>query len=91
MGGTDRADLSGLRGVCGPAPTQSGDPGYSTATDAGAAPTLRLLFQRKEPQARLIHMAYRTYGYRLAEIADHLGVHAATVSRRLKQAEQVHV
>jgi len=54
-------------------------------------PTLRLLFQRKEPQARFIHMAYRTYGYRLAEIADHLGVHAATVSRRLKQAEQVHV
>jgi len=29
--------------------------------------------------------------YRLAEIADHLGVHAATVSRRLKQAEQANV
>ena len=38
--------------------------------------------------ARLIHTAYRRYGYRLAEIAAHLGVHAATVSRRLKQAEQ---
>ncbi|MBI3355910.1 MAG: helix-turn-helix domain-containing protein, partial [Nitrospirae bacterium] len=51
----------------------------------------RVLFQRKETPARLIHMAYRTYGYRLAEIADHLGVHAATVSRRLKQAEQANV
>ena len=37
VGGTDRADLSGLRGVCAPAPTQSGDPGHSSATDAGAA------------------------------------------------------
>ena len=33
------------------------------------------------------HRAYRPYGYRLAEIVDHLGVHVATVSRRLKQAE----
>ena len=44
---------------------------------------------------RLIHEAYRRHGYRLAEIADHLGVHYdflyATVSRRLKQAEQANV
>ena len=51
-------------------------------------PSLRELFQRSGRPARLIHRAYRQYGYRLAEIADHLGVHAATVSRRLKQAEQ---
>jgi putative transposase len=51
-------------------------------------PSLRVLFQRHDAPARLIHTAYRRYGYRLAEIADHLGVHAATVSRRLKQAEQ---
>lgn len=51
-------------------------------------PSLRVLFQRKGETARLIYMAYRQYGYRLAEIADHLGVHAASVSRRLKQAEQ---
>ena len=50
-------------------------------------PSLGVLFQRKEKTARLIHTAYRTYGYRLAEIADHLNVHAATVSRRLKQTE----
>lgn len=51
-------------------------------------PPLRVLFQRKQAQARLIHDAYRHHGYRLAEIADYLGVHYATVSRRLKQAEQ---
>ena len=34
-----------------------------------------------------IGQAYREYGYRLREIAQHLGVHYATVSRRLKRAE----
>jgi len=51
-------------------------------------PSLRILFQRPQPQARLIYEAYRRHGYRLADIADHLGVHYATVSRRLKRAEQ---
>lgn len=32
--------------------------------------------------------AYRTYGYRLREIGEHLGVHPATVSRSLVQLEQ---
>jgi hypothetical protein len=50
-------------------------------------PPLRILFQRKERSSRLIDTAYRPYGYRLVEIADHLGVHPATISRRLKQAE----
>ena len=36
----------------------------------------------------LIAMAYRKYRYRLREIAEHLGVHEATVSRCFKQAEQ---
>ena len=40
---------------------------------------------------QLIHMAYRHYGYRLAEITDHLGGHAATVSRHLKQAEEANM
>ena len=35
-----------------------------------------------------IGQAYREYGYRLAEIADHLGVHYATVSRRLQRFER---
>ena len=50
-------------------------------------PSLRVLFDREGEPGRLIHRAYRQYGYRLAEIADHLAVHPATVSRRLKQAE----
>jgi REP element-mobilizing transposase RayT len=54
-------------------------------------PTLRVLFQRKGQSGRLVHIAHRQYGYRLAEIAEHLGVHAATVSRRLKEAEQANV
>jgi REP element-mobilizing transposase RayT len=38
--------------------------------------------------AEEIGRAYRESGYRLAEIAQYLGVHYATVSRRLKQFEQ---
>lgn len=51
----------------------------------------RVLFLRKGEPAWLIYRAYRQYGYRLAEIADYLGVHAATVSRRLKRGEQANV
>jgi putative transposase len=50
--------------------------------------SLETLFERKGDLEKTIHQAYRQYGYRLADIADHLGVHAATVSRRLKRAEQ---
>ena len=54
-------------------------------------PSLRVLFHRKQSEATLLLLAYRRYGYRLAAIAEHLGVHSATVSRRLKQAEQADV
>ena len=54
-------------------------------------PSLVVLFQRRRAQSQIIHEAYRQHGYRLAEIATHLGVHYATVSRRLKQAEQANV
>ncbi len=47
-----------------------------------------VLFQLKWTRAQLIHTANRQYEYRLAEIADHVAVHAATVSRRLKQAKK---
>lgn len=51
-------------------------------------PSLRVLFQKRRAQAQLIHEAYRQHGYRLHEIATHLGVHYATVSRWLKRAEE---
>lgn len=51
-------------------------------------PSLQELFQRRRHEVQLIAVAYRQYGYRLREIADQLGVHTVTVSRRLKQAEQ---
>ena len=53
-----------------------------------ARPSLTALFQRRGDEAQLIVVAYRQYGYRLREIAEHLGVHEVTISRRLKQAEQ---
>ena len=49
-------------------------------------PSLEQLFARGPEQA-ILH-AYREHGYRLREIAEHLGVHYATVSRQLKRAEE---
>ena len=51
-------------------------------------PSLLMLFQRSRHRDRVIHEAYRRYGYRLVEIAAHLGVHSATISRWLRRAEQ---
>jgi len=48
-------------------------------------PTLDRIFARSKEAG--IAQAYREHGYRLHEIAKHLGVHYATVSRRLKQLE----
>lgn len=48
-------------------------------------PSLEKLFRGKGMNA--IGAAYRDYGYRMKEIAEHLGVHYATVSRRLKRIE----
>jgi len=39
-------------------------------------------------EACAIATAYREYGYRLREIAEYLGVHYSTVSRRLKNQEE---
>ena len=49
-----------------------------------------VLFQWKGEPTRHIHSAYGQ-GYWLAEIAAHVGIHAATVSHRLKQAEDANV
>jgi len=42
----------------------------------------------REKTAAAIGQAYWAYGYRLAEIAQQLGVHSATVSRRLRHFEK---
>lgn len=49
-------------------------------------PTLERIFAKGGESG--IAQAYREHGYRLHEIATHLGVHYATVSRRLKQIER---
>ncbi len=57
-------------------------------------PALHALFtsqKQKRGQGPVILKAVRQYGYRLAEIGDHLGIHPATVSRRLRQAEPANV
>ncbi|MGH7960872.1 MAG: REP-associated tyrosine transposase [Candidatus Binatia bacterium] len=48
-------------------------------------PALSQLLSTGTPQE--IGRAYREYGYRLGEMAHHLGVHYSTVSRRLQQFE----
>ena len=49
-------------------------------------PSLERIFAKSGKKA--IVQSYKEHGYRLHEIAAHLGVHYATVSRRLKQMEQ---
>src|SRR5919109_1546861 len=51
-----------------------------------ARPSLERIFAKRGERAVL--QAYKEHGYRLGEIAAHLGVHYATVSRKLKQLEQ---
>jgi REP element-mobilizing transposase RayT len=51
-----------------------------------ARPSLERIFAKRGNRA--VVQAYKEHGYRLREIAAHLGVHYATVSRKLKQLEQ---
>jgi len=50
-------------------------------------PPIEDIFGRTSVE-RAIATAYREYGYRLFEIADFLGVHYSTVSRRLRNQEK---
>lgn len=88
MGSAPRADLSWVRVLHLPPSAGSADSRDSPTEAQASRPALLVLFQRKQSHGQLIHAAYRQYGYRLAEIADYLNVHYATVSRRLRQAEQ---
>ncbi len=51
-------------------------------------PTLRHVFTSGGSRRQQLLQAYRDYGYRMREIADHLGVHYATVSRWLREGEE---
>jgi REP element-mobilizing transposase RayT len=42
----------------------------------------------KKAQDKDIYMAYTRYGYTMKEIAEHLGIHYATISRAVKREEQ---
>ena len=56
-------------------------------TDASleSRPSLDALVPRRDPD--LMAAAHRTHGYRLAEIADHLGVHLSTVWRDVRRQD----
>jgi REP-associated tyrosine transposase len=51
-------------------------------------PALSQLVKRGSPEE--VGRAYQAHGYRLGEIAQHLGVHYSTVSRRLHRFERQH-
>ena len=50
-------------------------------------PTLASVLSARPPTVQAIAAAYREHGYRLREIAAYCGVHYATISRRLRAAE----
>lgn len=50
-------------------------------------PSLGEIFRNTEDKATIAG-AYREHGYTMKEIADHLSVHYATISRRLRKHEQ---
>jgi putative transposase len=51
-------------------------------------PGLKELFGGRQNLDSMILKAYSRYNYRMIEIAEHLGVHYSTVSRRLRRAER---
>ncbi len=63
-------------------------PEIPRAQTQGRRPPLSELLSRRGSLDRQIATAYRRYGYRLRDLAEHLGVHYATVSRRLARAER---
>ncbi|MGH3141268.1 MAG: helix-turn-helix domain-containing protein [Gaiellales bacterium] len=48
-------------------------------------PSLAALVSTRD--SKLIALAHRTHGYRLAEIADHLGIGLSTVWREVRRGE----
>ena len=54
-----------------------------------ARPSLPEIFQAKDKKAKeeQMYQAYQEYGYTLKDIAEYLGVHYTTVSKRIKRME----
>jgi len=54
-----------------------------------ARPSLPEIFQAKDQKAKeeQMYQAYQEYGYTLKDIAEYLGVHYTTVSKRIKRME----
>ena len=58
-----------------------------------ARPSLAEVFRKEgrghgEDRDEVVYAAYVRYGYTLKEVAEHLGVHYATISRAIKRVEQ---
>ncbi|HBP87741.1 MAG TPA: hypothetical protein DD706_08605 [Nitrospiraceae bacterium] len=51
-------------------------------------PRLSALSSRKHPPKQSLAEAYRTHGYQMRAIADHLGLHYSNVSHRIRPAEE---
>jgi len=51
-------------------------------------PSLNKLFLDTDKKDEQIYQAYRKFGYTLKDIAKHLGVHYATISRAIKRIEK---
>ena len=51
-------------------------------------PRLSALLPRKHTPKQGLAEAYRTHGYQMRKIADHLGLHYSTVHRWIRQAEK---
>jgi Homeodomain-like domain len=66
-----------------PTGVAKGDP---ASTAHAVKPPLERLFAKHGERG--IVQAYKEHGYPLHKIGEHLGIHYATVSRRLKQMEQ---
>jgi len=83
-----KAFESALRQRCGPVP---GEPRRSRAVRALARPTLVELFAAVSmsllDRNRLIREAHVRFGYRLSEIAAHLGLHPSSASLAVRRLE----
>ncbi|GJL68981.1 MAG: hypothetical protein NPIRA06_16160 [Nitrospirales bacterium] len=61
--------------------------GISRQHTQAISPRFSALLPRKRTQKQALAEAYRTHGYQIREMADHLDLHYFTGSRWIRQAE----